>query len=112
MSRAEELRDNILWKEHVPVVCDYQSPAGEVHQRTWQQATKADLDSLILAARAEGAAEERKRIRASADLVREGHYADASAYFSKVMGKGEKLEVVADEDCFVIPVSALAPKEG
>ena len=65
-SKAEELRDEILRKERVPVVCDYQGPEGEVHEKTWRQATKSDLDSLISASHAEGVAEgaeqERERI--------------------------------------------------
>jgi hypothetical protein len=110
---VEELRDEILRKERVPVVCDYQSPEGEVHERTWRQATKADLDSLIAAARAEGAATERERIRNAGEFVGiddsmsgvEGKWASCSE------SRGEIDDMTAIVDPFIIPRSVLAPEK-
>jgi len=69
MATVEELRDGILWKERVPVACDYQSPEGEVHERTWRQVTREDLDSLIAAVRED----ERNRIEAEGFLLRDAN---------------------------------------
>ena len=107
MATVEELKHKID-KEVFKTLLIMQTTPGDRDKR--RREVFSDLLDLTDAARAEGAAEERERIRGSAHLIRSEHPADASDCFSKVM-KGGEWQVVADEDCLVIPASALAPEE-
>jgi hypothetical protein len=68
MTTVKGLRNEILWKVRVPVICDYEDPKlGAVHETTFRGVSAKDLDSLIAAAKEE----ERKRLEA---LARDGGY--------------------------------------
>ena len=60
--RVEELRNELLRIERVPVVCDYEDPkVGKVHHITHRQISAEQLDALIAAAREEGEQIEKAR---------------------------------------------------
>lgn len=70
--------------------------------------TDEAIDSLIAAARED----ERKKIRNKAECLQRNFDARESKYFYGERQDNGDIDVMATEDCYILPASVLAPKEG
>lgn len=66
------------------------------------------VDALIAAVRED----ERKKIRNKAECLQRNFDARESKYFYGERQDNGDIDVIATEDCYILPASVLAPKEG
>ena len=107
MTKVEELREKVL-----------RYNAGEYVGRDIEDGYTTedicivhtdDLDSLIAAAREEGAKQERERIVCGSQRFPKGEYVVDSDYISMVFSPDGIGEAMTDCELFIIPASLLAP---
>lgn len=97
MSTVEELGDGIIAMAVEP------SAIAEVIEK---------LDSLIAAARAEGAERERERIRRSGEFLSKGRDVRESVYFEDLLLRETgDFASVAVFDCYIVPADVFRSKE-
>jgi hypothetical protein len=68
-----------------------------------------EVDALICAAQAEGAEQERERIKKSAEHLCKDSWAVQSECFMETENEFGGAEVLVNAECYVIPASLLAP---
>ena len=102
MKKWEELRAQLLWIDRKSLTDDYGRVYG--HQEVAHIPTVEEVDSLIAAAREEGAEQERERIRKESL-----HYAEGEPLEGTDAESVEGDEAIAQQEMFIIPASVLAP---
>ena len=102
MKRWEELREELIgWLE---------SSCFDGDPRTWGPDAEKDIDAIIAAVRED----EREKIAENGQHFELGDDVSGSDYLTCVHLQQEvdfDVSVIAEEDCYIVPASVLAPKE-
>ena len=100
MATVEELRERLIQAIGTYGVAEDKGMPSELCET---------LDSLIAAAREEGAKQERERIVCGSQRFPKGEYVVDSDYISMVFSPDGIGEAMTDCELFIIPASLLAP---